>query len=681
MRHSRFALVFLAALCCLLLSTQARAQHAYGYASISFDPGTGEVTGYASTELDYDTAYYYDSEVQAQIQDDNGTVYASGAADGGQMASVFLDVINAISCIRFTIISYVIASPRFDFLGCGGRYDPFGFSDFPFDYWWDYGDFFGRQERCVFNRLIFIASVIASVIECLPTHTQCQFNTDHVLPSGLDADELSRIPNINAAVRNDQITITCHSEDDLGNAQSGVNVNFGTDPNTVLDNGGHLLHTGRRPQGTYNHTLARSDGNGNATAVWTAPQFGGTTRLTMTVRGSNDTEFFDAYAQVPGLEELPDPVGNAGYIRTGSSEDGNTYHPNGHYVIHNAVGSLQAIAADFRDTFFPAANFPDGVPRESALKFNDSSLKFGGKFDITPNFRVGAAPSWQTGGSHDEHRVGINCDVSDSNIANDNVVIDNKTRNRWEVMEEIFCSHGSTRTNREHCFSHWHLRFEYGSNCTHTDSCARAALGESAPANGAAASVPGLIEAEAYDLDAQAGGSFAPPTVGAPPSGIVYAKPEILPMPSDDANRFVPAVGGEWMNYTVNIAASQTYTISARVASPYYGNTFHVEVDGVNKTGPIAIPYTGSGDTYQFVSVDNIWLDAGAHMMTVVVDSYGQSAGNFDYFAINPYYTPPSCHPTSAQLGACRHIGGIWDYDACYCDSSGGGCGGYYNCY
>jgi hypothetical protein len=44
-------------------------------------------------------------------------------------ATVFLDVINALSCIRFTIISYVIVSPRFDFLGCGGRYDIFGFSD------------------------------------------------------------------------------------------------------------------------------------------------------------------------------------------------------------------------------------------------------------------------------------------------------------------------------------------------------------------------------------------------------------------------------------------------------------------------------------------------------------------------------------------------------------------------
>jgi len=176
-------------------------------------------------------------------------VYASGTSDGGQIASVFLDVINALSCIRFTIISYVIASPRFDFLGCGGRYDIFGFSDFSFDYYWDFGDFFSRQERCIFNRLIFIASIVASVLECLPTHTQCQFSTDHVLPSGLNADELSRIPNINPNVRNDQITITCHSEDDFGNPQAGVNVNFGTDPNVVLDDGGHQNHRGNRPQG------------------------------------------------------------------------------------------------------------------------------------------------------------------------------------------------------------------------------------------------------------------------------------------------------------------------------------------------------------------------------------------------------------------------------------------------
>lgn len=666
MRISRFSTILFAALCCLLLSSQAQAQHTYGYASIVFDRTTNTVTGYASTELDYDTAAYYDAQVQAQIQDDSGNVYASGSGTGSQTASIFLDVINALLCIRFTIISYVIVGPRFDLLGCGGRYDPFGFSDFPFDTFWDFGDFFNNQERCIFNRLIFIASIIASVIECLPTRVQCGLSSTHILPSGLNRKELSFIPGANPNGGGDQMTVTCNVIDEFGNPQSGQLVHFGfTD--FVLDSGGHENHIRARPRGSFSRTQARSDANGVASSVFTAPEFGGTTHIVMTATGSNDEESADIYAEVPGLEALPPPVGNAGYILTGSSEGGNTYHPNGHYGTPQANASMQAIAADYRDKFFPADQFPDGVPLDRALKFNDQSLKFGGKFDITPNFRVGQPPSWRTDGSHDEHKVGINADISDSNVRNDTVFVGGIQQNRWQVMERIFCDHGSSRTNREHCRGHWHLRFEFGQECTKTQGCKKGALGESRPARGGPAAVPGRIEAERYDADDEAAGSFVPDDGNGPTDGIYYNYPQVLPVPGDEANSYVPTIGGQWMNYTVNIASSGSYTFTARVASAYSGNTFHVEVDGVDKTGPIAIPYTGSGDVYQFASVDNISLDVGQHMMTVVVDGWIQGAGNFDYFTISPYTPPNVCQPTTSEINLCRRGGGYWDYDLCDC--------------
>jgi hypothetical protein len=122
------------------------------------------------------------------------------------------------------------------------------------------------------------------------------------------------------------------------------------------------------------------------------------------------------------------------------------------------------------------------------------------------------------------------------------------------------------------------------------------------------------------------------------------------------------------MNYTVNIVSTGSYSFEARVASPYSGNTFHVEVDGVDRTGPIYIPNTGSGDAYQFVVVNDIWLDAGQRIIRVVTDGAGSGKGNFDYFTINPYYPPQFCDPAWWELQDCQNGGGSWDYGLCACN-------------
>ena len=611
MRTSRLAMLMFAVLCCLLMSQRAQAQNAYGYASIVFDESTNTVTGYASTDVDYDTAYYYDAEVQAQIQDENGNILASGTAAGNPSAFTVLDVFQALLCIRFSIISYVIATPRF--LGCnGGYYDYWGFSDFWWGDWWDYGGFFGsRENRCIFNRLIFIATIIADVINCLPAEVRCTVSSTRLLPSGLRAIEtnflLNNIPGVIPGVTNrSDMTISCRATDQFNQPQSGLLIRFGFGNNVRADNGdgGHRLHSRRgvavaRPKGTLSRTSMRTNNDGVATSVYTAPVFGGSTEVVMSAEGTNGSSSADIFSVVPGLEALPPPVGNAGYILTGSSENGNTYHPNGHYGTPQANTSLQNIGIAYRNRFFPETEHPNGVPIESVLKFNDQSLVLGGKFDITPDFNVLPAPSYQAAGSHDEHRVGINCDVSTTTVPNNNVVIDGVTRNRRRVVEEIFASNGSTRTLREFRFSHWHLRFEYGTTAN-TSGATSVASGQlpavgSAPANGTPPTMPGTIQAEMYDNSGEDGtpGSFVPGG-GGEPGIIVYNYPQVLPINLNDGNNYVPTAGSQWMNYTVNVASSGSYTFEARVASPSSWNTFHIEVDGVNVTGSLSIPNTGS---------------------------------------------------------------------------------------
>ena len=77
-----------------------------------------------------------------------------------------------------------------------------------------------------------------------------------------------------------------------------------------------------------------------------------------------------------------------------------------------------------------------------SLSYNDQSLPLGGKFDLSNN--------WADGGSHSEHRVGINCDVDSSGVA----------ANRWSTLVQIFVDNGSPNYIDETASAnHWHLRF------------------------------------------------------------------------------------------------------------------------------------------------------------------------------------------------------------------------------
>jgi len=72
-----------------------------------------------------------------------------------------------------------------------------------------------------------------------------------------------------------------------------------------------------------------------------------------------------------------------------------------------------------------------------------------------------------------------------------------------------------------------------------------------------------------------------------------------------------------------------------RVASDGAGGTFHLNVDGKNVTGELAVPNTRSWSVYQVVSKTGVKLTAGTHVLQLVIDAVGVSgaAGNFDWFS------------------------------------------------
>jgi hypothetical protein len=158
----------------------------------------------------------------------------------------------------------------------------------------------------------------------------------------------------------------------------------------------------------------------------------------------------------------------------------------------------------------------------------------------------------------------------------------------------------------------------------------------STPFSGTAMALPGTVQAENYDRGGE-GVAYHDTTSGN--NGSVYRTDGVDLQDAGDTGggfKIKSAVAGEWTKYTVNVTAAGTYTLTARVASSGTGGTFHIEVNGVNKTGPIAVPDTGSWQTWRTLSKTGIALSGGQQVIRLVLDSNGQTGltGNFNWIAV-----------------------------------------------
>ena len=100
---------------------------------------------------------------------------------------------------------------------------------------------------------------------------------------------------------------------------------------------------------------------------------------------------------------------------------------------------------------------------------------------------------------------------------------------------------------------------------------------------------------------------------------------------------------GEWLDYSIDTPLAGTYALKARVACFKPGGTYHVEIDGANVTGAMAVPDTGPWDTWQTVTSQPFALSSGAHVMRVVMDrgGYWGNIGDFDSFRFAAVSPPP----------------------------------------
>jgi Carbohydrate binding module (family 6)/Pectate lyase superfamily protein len=78
---------------------------------------------------------------------------------------------------------------------------------------------------------------------------------------------------------------------------------------------------------------------------------------------------------------------------------------------------------------------------------------------------------------------------------------------------------------------------------------------------------------------------------------------------------------GEWYEYTVNVATTGSYNIDVRAASMFAGGAFHIEFNGVDKTGLFTTTNTNGWQNWTTISKANIPLTAGVQVMRVFLDN------------------------------------------------------------
>jgi M6 family metalloprotease-like protein len=149
-------------------------------------------------------------------------------------------------------------------------------------------------------------------------------------------------------------------------------------------------------------------------------------------------------------------------------------------------------------------------------------------------------------------------------------------------------------------------------------------------------SLPGTVEAECFDGGGEgiAYHDTDPENLGASGGSICRTAEGVDTEPCHDpeGGRFNVAWTrpGEWLHYSVTVSQTGLYGVEMRVATPWPGR-LHLELDGINITGPVA--YGNTGGWQSWVSVrDTVMLIGGDHFLQLIFDDTASSfyAGNIN---------------------------------------------------
>lgn len=148
-------------------------------------------------------------------------------------------------------------------------------------------------------------------------------------------------------------------------------------------------------------------------------------------------------------------------------------------------------------------------------------------------------------------------------------------------------------------------------------------LGVQEPYNGTPHLIPGRIEIEEYDMGGESVAYHEANNDGNQ-GGATFRNDEVDIEETADVDGDYNVgyiLNGEWLEYTIDVVSTGVYDLALRVAADGDGKTMHIEIEGVDVTGPIDIPNTGGWQSWETVMINNISLTEGEHVMRLVFES------------------------------------------------------------
>ncbi len=150
------------------------------------------------------------------------------------------------------------------------------------------------------------------------------------------------------------------------------------------------------------------------------------------------------------------------------------------------------------------------------------------------------------------------------------------------------------------------------------------------PYNGNPHAIPGTIQFEDFDVGGN-GSAYYDDTPGSE-TGNSFRNDEDVDIEdcTDTGGGYNIGwfTGGEWLEYTVNVASAGTYDIDLRVACDGDSRTVSMTMDGANIANNIAIPNTGGWQAWQTITVNDVQLNAGEQILRLTM-------GATDYVNLN----------------------------------------------
>lgn len=161
------------------------------------------------------------------------------------------------------------------------------------------------------------------------------------------------------------------------------------------------------------------------------------------------------------------------------------------------------------------------------------------------------------------------------------------------------------------------------------------------PYNGPHA-LPGRVQAEDYDNGGQNVAYYDSTPLNKGGAGRLNEAVDVES--NNGVTNIAWITNNEWTEYTVEMAASGTFTANFRVAAWADGKRISVSVDG-QAVGTVNVPNTGSYEAFQTVSVP-LQMTAGTHVVRLTYLGDGQ---NIDWFEV--ISGEPTVEPTATVNG------------------------------